>query len=71
LFAGRQAEADEQVGLAGAGVAEQYDGFACVEVVPGGELAKGGGLQGGDGVDVEVGEPLEAGNLASLMDRCA
>ena len=63
MFAGGEAEADEEVALAGAGVAEQHDGFPGVEVVPGGELAEGGGLQGGDGVDVEVGEPFQAGEL--------
>ncbi len=63
LFAGGQSEPDQQVGLAGAGVAEQHDRFAGVQVVPGGELAEGGGLDGGDGVDVELREPFQAGEL--------
>ena len=37
LFAGGQAETDEEMGFAGAGVAEQHDGFAGVEVAAGGE----------------------------------
>ena len=67
LFAGGDAEADEQVGLAGAGVAEQHDGFAGVEVGAGGEVARVAGLMVGDGVDVEVGEPFEAGE-AGFVD---
>jgi len=68
LFAGGEAESDEEVGFAGAGVAEQDDGFAGIEVVPGGDLAEGGGLDGGDSVDGEVGEALEPGEL-SVVDR--
>ncbi len=63
MFAGGEPESDEQVGLAGAGVLEQHDGFAGVHVVPGGELAEGGGGDRGDGVDVELREPLEPGEL--------
>jgi len=39
-------------------VAEQHDGFASVHVVPGAEVAHGGGRNGGHGVDVEVREPF-------------
>jgi len=63
LFAGGEAESDEQMGLAGAGVAEQHDGFAGVHVVPGCELAECRWLDGRDGVDVEVGEPFQAREL--------
>ena len=56
-------EPDEQVGLAGAGVAEQHDGFAGVDVGAGGEVARVAGADGGGGVDVEVGEPFEAGEV--------
>jgi hypothetical protein len=63
LLAGREAEADQQMGLAGAAVAEQHHGFAGVQVVPGGQVAEGGGLDHRDGVDVEVREPFEAREL--------
>ena len=46
LFAGGDAEPDEQVGFAGAGVAEQHDGFAGVEVGAGGERGDGGRVDG-------------------------
>ena len=39
------------------------DRFAGVHVVPGGELAEGSGLDGRDGVDVEVGESFQAREL--------
>ena len=43
LFAGGQAEPDEQVGLAGAAVAEQHDRFAGVDVGAGGQRGELGG----------------------------
>jgi len=58
LFAGCPTQPDEQVALAVAAVAEQHDGFASVHVVPGAEVAHGGGRNGGHGVDVEVREPF-------------
>jgi hypothetical protein len=62
LFAGGEAEPDQQVTLAGAGVAEQDDGFAGLEVRPGRQVRQRGGGDGG-GVEFEVGQPLEAGEL--------
>jgi hypothetical protein len=59
LLAGGQPEADEQVGLAGAGVAEQDQGLAGVDPRPGGQRGEGG-RDAGDGVGVEVGQPLDA-----------
>src|SRR5215213_2556125 len=44
-------------------VAEQHDGFASVHVVPGGEVAHGGGRNGGHGVDVEVRGRFQSGKL--------
>src|SRR3954464_6970490 len=63
LLAGSKTKTDQQMGLAGAAVAEQYDRFAGVHVVSGGELAEGGGLDSRDGVDVEVGEAFEPWEL--------
>jgi hypothetical protein len=63
LFAGGEPEGDEQVGLAGAGVAEQHDRLAGVEVGAGGEGGQSGRGDGGHGVDVEVGEAFDAGEL--------
>lgn len=54
LFAGRQPQPDEQVGLAGPGVTEQHDWFAGVHVVTGGQMSEGRGGDAGDGVDVEL-----------------
>ena len=58
LFAGRQPQPYEQVGLAGAGVTEQHDWFAGIHVVPAGKVAQDGGCDAGDGVDVEVCQPF-------------
>jgi hypothetical protein len=63
LFAGGEAETDEQMTLAGAGVAKQHDRFAGVHVVPGGQMTKVGGLDRRDGVDIEVSEPFQAREL--------
>ena len=63
MFAGGQSEPDEQVGLAGAGVAEQHDRFAGVDPGAGGEVAEGGRGDAGHGVEVEVGQPFDAGEL--------
>ena len=63
MFAGRQPQPDEQMGLAGAGVTEQHDRFAGVHVVPGGEVAQGGGCDAGDGVDVELRQPFQPREL--------
>ncbi len=60
LFAGGQPESDEQVGFAGAGVAEQHDRLTGVDPRAGGEGGEGG-RDAGDGVGVEVGQPLDAG----------
>lgn len=60
LFARRDAEADEEVGLAGAGVAEEHNGFAGVEVGARREGRDGGGVDRGRRVEVEVGEAFGA-----------
>ena len=54
MFAGRQPEPYEQVGLAGAGVTEEHDWLAGIHVVPTGQLTEDGGRDAGHGVDVEV-----------------
>jgi hypothetical protein len=51
------------VALAGAGAAEQHNRFTGVHVVPGGEVAERRRLDGGNGIDVEVGEPFQAREL--------
>ena len=63
LLAGGQSQPDEQMRLAGPGVTEQHDRFAGVEIVPGGEVAEGGGCDAGYGVDVEVRQPFQSGEL--------
>jgi hypothetical protein len=60
LLAGGQAEPDEQVGLAGAAVAEQHDRLAVVQVGAGGQAGEEGGGDGRDGVGAEVGQSLDA-----------
>ena len=60
LFTGGDAESDEEVAFAGAGIAEQDDGFAGVEVVAGGERGDGCGVDGGVGVEVEIREAFVA-----------
>jgi len=62
LVAGGEAEADEQVGLASAGVTEQDDGFPGVQVGPGRQVRQRRCGDGG-GVEVEVREAFEAGEL--------
>jgi hypothetical protein len=57
LFVGGQAEPDERVGLAGAGVPEQDRWFAGVEMGAGGERGQPGGLDGWGGVEVERAQP--------------
>jgi hypothetical protein len=61
LFAGGQAEPDQQVGLARAAVPEQDDRLAFVQVGTCGQVCELAGGDGGDCAGVEVGEPLEAG----------
>ena len=60
MLAGGQPQADEQMRLAGARVPEQDDWLAGVDPCSGGEGCEGGG-DAGDGVGVEVGQPLDAG----------
>ena len=48
------------MGLAGAAVAEQHDRLAFVQVGACGQVCELAGGDGGDGVGVEVGQPLEA-----------
>jgi hypothetical protein len=60
LFAGGQAQPDEQVRLPGPGVPEQDDGFTGVEVGPGGQGGQRRRADGGDGVDVELGQAFQA-----------
>ncbi len=48
------------MGLAGAGVAEQHDRLAFVQVAAGCQGAQEGGGDGGDGAGGEVGQPLDA-----------
>ena len=64
---GGGAQPDEQVGLAGAGVPEQHHRFAGVDPGAGGEVREGGRGQRRVGVQVEVGQPLGAGELG-LVD---
>ena len=47
-------ETYEQMGFAGSGVAEQHDRFSGVHEAAGGERGQLGGVDGGDGVDVEL-----------------
>ncbi len=63
LFAGRQPQPDEEVGLACAGIAEQHDWFAGVHVVPGGEVAQRRSGDRGDGVNVEVRQAFQPREL--------
>jgi len=60
LLAGGQAESDQQMGLAGAGLAEQHHRLAGVEVGARGQRGELGGLDAGQGVEVELAEPLES-----------
>ena len=55
------AQRDEQVGLAGAGVADQAERLARADPVAGGEGVDDGGADAGVGAEVEVGEPFRAG----------
>jgi hypothetical protein len=66
VFGGGGAQGDEQVGLAGAGVPDQAQGFALADPVAGGELVDGGGVDGRVGGHVEVAEPLLAGEPGGL-----
>jgi len=61
LFAGGESEPDEEVRLAGAGVAEQNDRVAGFEVVAARERRDGRRVDGGCGVEIEVGESFDAG----------
>jgi hypothetical protein len=49
------------VGLAGAGVADQAERLALADPVAAGEGVDQGGVDGGVGVEVEVGQPFLAG----------
>ena len=60
MFAGGDAEPDEQMGLAGAGVTDQHDGVAGVEVGAGGQRGDGRRVDRRGDVDVEVGEAFDA-----------
>jgi hypothetical protein len=62
LLASGQPEADQQMRLAGAGVTEQDDRLTGVDPRSSGQRGEGG-RDAGDGVGVEVGQPLEAGEL--------
>ena len=55
------AQGDEQVGLAGAGVADQAERLALADPVAGRQGAEHGGADAGVGVEVEVGQPFRAG----------
>ena len=55
--------------LAGAGVAEQHDGFAGVHVGAGGEVARVAGAMVGTASTLKSASRLRRGNLASLMRR--
>ena len=63
MFAGGEAEPDEEVGLAGAGVAEQNDRIAGADVAASGEGGDHSRFDGGGGVKVEVSEPFDAWEL--------
>jgi hypothetical protein len=63
LFARGQAEGDEEVAFAGAGIAQQDDGLAGVHVGAGGQRGEGRGLDGGHRVDVELTQTFEPGEL--------
>ena len=60
MLAGGQPESDQQVGFAGAAVAEQHDRLAVVHVGAGCEAGELAGGDGRDGAGVEVREPFEA-----------
>lgn len=66
LFACCQPQPDEQVGLSCAGVPEQDDRFAGVQVAPGGEVAQGGGCDARNGVDVELRQPFQPRKLGVI-----
>jgi len=51
------------VGLAGAGITEQHNGFAGVDVGAGGQCGQLGRGDGGHRVEVELGEAFEAGEF--------
>jgi hypothetical protein len=67
LFAGGDSEGDEQMGLAGAGIAEQNHGFAAVDPAAIGQRGDGGGRDHWGGVEVEPGEGLRRGKRASFI----
>jgi hypothetical protein len=54
LLGGRGAEPDQEVALAGAGIADQPEGLTAANPVAGGEGADGGGVDAEVGVEVEV-----------------
>jgi hypothetical protein len=63
LLAGGQTERDEQMGLAGAGIPKQHNGFAGIHVGAGGQRDELCAADSGDGVDVELGQPLDPWEL--------
>ena len=72
LLAGGDAEPDEEMAFPGAGVAEQDDGLAGVEVAAGGQGGDGGRVDGRGGGQVEIGEafdPREAGFADASVRR--
>ncbi len=60
-FSGGRAQRDEQVGLAGAAVADQAERRSGGDPAGGAELSEGGGVDVGVGGGVEVLEPLGSG----------
>jgi hypothetical protein len=60
-FGGGGAQRDEQVGLAGAAVADEAERLSGGDPAGGAELSEGGRVEVGIGVGVEVGEPFGAG----------
>lgn len=60
LFTRGDPEGNEEVGFAGAGIAEQHDRVTGVEVGARREGGNGGGVDGRRGVEVEVGESFGA-----------
>jgi hypothetical protein len=69
FFAGGDAEPDEEVALAGAGVAEEDDGFAGVEVAAAGEGGDRGRIMEGAAARSKSVRRFTRGNRASLMRR--
>ena len=69
FLGGGGAEPDEQVGLPGPGIADQAQGLAFADPVPGSEGVDGGGVDVRVRVEVEVPEPFIPGKSADLTRR--